>query len=57
MSSFWISPALVMLIGAALLPLVPERLRKGWLLLVPSLAFLRTLLLTPGTFGEVAFLD
>jgi multicomponent Na+:H+ antiporter subunit D len=57
MSSFWIHPALIMLAGAALLPLVPERLRKGWLLLVPSLTFVRTLFLVPGVFGEVAFLD
>jgi multicomponent Na+:H+ antiporter subunit D len=56
MSSFWIHPALIVLLGAALLPLVPERLRKGWLLLIPSLAFVRTLFLTPGTFGEIPFL-
>jgi multicomponent Na+:H+ antiporter subunit D len=57
MSSFWIHPALLFFAGAALLPLVPERLRKGWLLLVPVLAFARTLLLTPGAFGEIHFLD
>jgi multicomponent Na+:H+ antiporter subunit D len=57
MSSFWIHPALIMLVGAALVPLVPERLRKGWLLLTPSLAFVRTLFLTQGTFGEVQFLQ
>ncbi len=57
MSSFWIHPALLFFVGAALLPLVPERLRKGWLLLVPVLAFARTLFLTSGTFGEIHFLD
>lgn len=57
MSSFWIHPALIVLAGAVLLPLVPERLRKGWLLLIPSLAFVRTLFLAQGTFGEVQFLQ
>jgi multicomponent Na+:H+ antiporter subunit D len=57
MSSFWIHPAVLFFVGAALLPLVPQRLRKGWLLLVPALAFARTLFLTVGTFGEVHFLD
>lgn len=57
MSSFWWHPGLIMLLGAILLPLIPERGRKGWLLLIPALTFLRTLWLTEGTFGEVAFLD
>ncbi len=57
MSSFWVHPALVMLAGAAVLPLVPARARRGWLLLVPVLAFVRTLGLEPGTYGEVRFLD
>jgi len=57
MSSFWIHPALILFIGAALLPLVPQRLRKGWLLLIPSLMFVRTLFLSQGVFGEVKFLD
>ena len=57
MSDFWIHPALIIFVGAALLPLVPERLRKGWLLLIPALAFVRTLFLAQGTFGEVQFLQ
>jgi len=57
MSSFWLHPGLIMLLGAALLPLVPVRARKAWLLLVPSLAFVRTLGLSQGTFGQVAFVD
>lgn len=57
MSSFWIHPALLFFVGAALLPFVPERLRKGWLLLIPVLAFARTLFLTIGTFGEFQFLQ
>ena len=57
MSSLWLHPAFLLLFGAALLPLVPERLRKGWLLLVPLLVFGRTCLLSPMVFGEVQFLD
>ena len=57
MSEFWLHPALIFFIGAALLPLVPERARKGWLLLVPVLAFTRTLCMNQGVFGEVHFLE
>ena len=39
MSDLWIHPSLIFLIGAVLLPLVPQAARKGWLLLVPILAF------------------
>jgi multicomponent Na+:H+ antiporter subunit D len=55
--SSWLHPALPFFVGAALLPLVPARLRKGWLLLIPILAFARTLWLVPGEFGQVQFLD
>ncbi|MFA5263671.1 MAG: Na(+)/H(+) antiporter subunit D [Opitutaceae bacterium] len=41
MSNFWIHPALIMLVGGALLPLIPERVKKGYLLAVPLLAFAR----------------
>jgi multicomponent Na+:H+ antiporter subunit D len=57
MSNFWIHPGLILILGAILLPLVPARLKKGVLLLVPALAFLRTLTLHSGTFGEAHFLD
>ncbi len=62
-SSLWLHPAFLFFVGAALLPLVPERLRKGWLLLVPVAAFARTLFLhqafAAGTdlTGDVKFLD
>ncbi|MCZ7635277.1 MAG: hypothetical protein M5U12_04020 [Verrucomicrobia bacterium] len=57
MSSLWLHPAFLLLFGAAVLPVVPERLRKGWLLFVPLLVFGRTCLLSPMVFGEVRFLD
>jgi len=46
-----------MLAGAALAPVVPARLRKGWLVLVPVLALGRTLALEPGIFGQVQVAD
>lgn len=57
MSELWLHPALFFLAGSALLPLVPERIRKGLLLAVPVLAFARTLMLEKGSFGEVQFLE
>ncbi len=52
-ASFWLHPVLILLAGAALLPLVPSALRKGWLLLIPILTFARIVAMTKGTFGEV----
>jgi len=55
MSELWIHPALIFLIGGALLPLIPQAARKSWLLLVPILAFARIVTMSPGTFGELHF--
>jgi multicomponent Na+:H+ antiporter subunit D len=66
MSDLWIHPSLILILGALLLPLVPQRLRKGWLLLVPLLVFGRTVFIqhaftTSGldvqNRGEVHFLQ
>ncbi|HPA18059.1 MAG TPA: Na(+)/H(+) antiporter subunit D [Verrucomicrobiae bacterium] len=57
MSEFWLHPSLILILGAALLPLVPARLKKAYLLLLPALAFARVLSLGRGTFGEVHFLE
>jgi multicomponent Na+:H+ antiporter subunit D len=57
MSDFWIHPALILLLGAALLPLVPTSVRRAWLMLVPVLTFGYTLSMGHGTFGEVRILD
>jgi len=56
MSDLWIHPTLIMLGGAALLPLVPRAVRKACLLAVPALAFAAVLLMPRGDFGHVAFL-
>jgi len=52
----WLHPSLILIAGALLLPLLPARLRPGWMLLVPILCFARILTLTPGSHGEVQFL-
>src|SRR5438045_3998604 len=57
MSSFWIHPSLILIAGALLLPPVPARLKKAYLLLIPGLVFIRTLTLSAGVFGHVQFLD
>lgn len=57
MINFWIHPALIFFIGIIALPFIPERYRKNWLLLIPALAFLRTIYLDLGVFGEVNYLD
>ncbi|MEK7270186.1 MAG: Na(+)/H(+) antiporter subunit D [Planctomycetota bacterium] len=43
MSEAWIPPALILIAGALAVPLVPGRLLKAWLVLVPIVAFLRVL--------------
>ncbi len=57
MSELWVHPSLILIAGALLLPLVPARLKRGWILLVPALTFARILMLGTGTFGEVHFLQ
>jgi multicomponent Na+:H+ antiporter subunit D len=57
MTPFWLHPSLILIFGALLLPLVPARLKKAFLLLVPLLVFARTLTLVKGSFGHVQFLD
>ena len=57
MNSFWLHPSLILIAGALLLPAVPARLKKGFLLLVPVLLFARILTMAPGMFGEVRFQD
>ncbi len=57
MNSFWIHPSLILIAGALLLPLVPARLRRAFLLLVPILVFGRILTLVQGSFGHVQFLQ
>jgi multicomponent Na+:H+ antiporter subunit D len=56
MSSHWIHPSLVLLLGCGILPLVPARLKKTFLLLVPAVAFGVVLTMARGEFWHVQFL-
>jgi multicomponent Na+:H+ antiporter subunit D len=53
----WLHPSLILIVGALLLPAVPARLKKGYLLLVPVLLFARIVMMPHGTFGEVHVQD
>src|SRR5262245_56271791 len=53
----WLHPSLILIFGALLLPLIPLKLKRAYLALIPILVFLRTLTLSKGTFGELQFLD
>jgi multicomponent Na+:H+ antiporter subunit D len=57
MSDLWLHPSLILLAGALLVPLVPARLKQGWLLLVPLLTFARIATLSSGTHGAIHFLQ
>jgi len=57
MNNFWLHPSLILLAGALLLPLVPAAVKKGYLLLIPVLLFVRILSMGQGDFGHVNFLD
>jgi multicomponent Na+:H+ antiporter subunit D len=56
-TSLWIHPGLILFAGAILLPAIPERYKKGWLLLIPVLVFLRVISLEHGVYGTMPFLD
>ena len=56
-SELWLHPAVILLVGAVLLPLLRGRVRSVALVAIPVLAFLRVLYLDPGTHGCVRFLD
>ena len=61
--NFWLHPSLILIFGALLLPLVPARLKKGYLLLIPILLFARILSMPSAPMGaailtgKVQFLD
>ena len=57
MSDLWLHPSLILILGALVLPLIPARLKKGYLLLIPILLFARVLGMARGEFGQVHILD
>jgi multicomponent Na+:H+ antiporter subunit D len=57
MNSFWLHPSLILIFGSLVLPLIPTRAKRAYLLAIPILVFVRTLNMAKGAFGEVQFLD
>ncbi len=57
MSEWWLHPSLILLAGAAVLPLVPAALKKAWLVAVPVLLFLRVAGMAHGVSGHVTVWD
>jgi multicomponent Na+:H+ antiporter subunit D len=63
MTHFWLHPSLILIFGALLLPLVPARAKKWYLLLVPFLLFARILWMPSVAegehllFGKVSYLN
>jgi multicomponent Na+:H+ antiporter subunit D len=58
-NNLWIHPALILIFGALLMPLVPRALKKPYLLLVPILTFIDVFSMQGlnGVHGVVNFLD
>src|SRR5690606_16205668 len=52
-----ISPGLIILVGALLVPLLPGRLRAAWMLALPLLAFVQVLGLEQGVGGVFELFD
>ncbi len=59
MTTSFFHPALIMIIGACLLPFFREPFRKPFLVFIPLLTFVNVLYLSmhPGTYGVLPFLD
>src|SRR2546427_5432543 len=53
----WAHPGLLLIAGAWLLPVVKGRLKRAAMLLLPAVALMDCLLMKPGTYGVMSFLD
>src|SRR3974377_1698019 len=53
MNNFWLHPSLILIVGALLIPLVPTRVRKWYLLLVPILTFARIFAMSHSYFSQI----
>ncbi|MHC1764947.1 MAG: Na(+)/H(+) antiporter subunit D [Verrucomicrobiia bacterium] len=57
MSDLWVHPSLIFVVGALMLPLIPARAKRAYLLLIPLLVFARIWVMPKGIFGQVQFLE
>jgi len=58
-NDIWIHPAVILIVGALILPLLPKTLKRPYLLVVPVLAFVDVLAMQGhnGTYGVMGFMD
>jgi multicomponent Na+:H+ antiporter subunit D len=56
MTPEWVHPALVLILGAWILPFVARKARRVIMVALPAAVLLQCLLLEPGTYGVVRFL-
>ncbi|HLG22594.1 MAG TPA: Na(+)/H(+) antiporter subunit D [Candidatus Manganitrophaceae bacterium] len=52
----WLHPGLLLIFGALLVPFLKGRVKQGYLVLLPSAAFVNLVLTAPGRYGVVHFL-
>ena len=52
-----LSPGLILILGAVLVPFLPGRVRAVYMLALPVLAFAHVLTLQHGEFGQLRLLD
>lgn len=57
MSLPWIHPGLLLILGAWLLPLLGDRLRRAAMVALPAAALVACALMTPGTYATIRVLD
>ncbi len=57
MTTDFLHPAFILIVGALLLPFFRGPLKRPYLVLVPALAFLSVLYMQNGTYGVVPFMD
>ena len=52
-----IPPVIIFVVGALLIPFIPEKLKSAWLLLIPVIGFVNLMYLGEGTHFTMDFLD
>ncbi len=52
-----LNPALILIVGALLVPLIPQPSRRVYVVLLPLVSMLQLILHPSGTFGEISFFN
>jgi len=54
----WVHPGLIVIVGSLLIPFMPKgKIKQGYMLLLPLLAFISVVLTPEGTYGVYTFLN